>query len=91
MMVNLASLLIPYYEVSASEKGKPEKEDGRIQMSLTIAEFLPAFGKYKRTMCKSLPYRREALGQYEANIIDINNVYGDRFYEYHKCLVCPQN
>lgn len=47
MMVNLASLLIPYYEVSASEKGKPEKEDGRIQRSLTIAEFLPAFGKYK--------------------------------------------
>lgn len=35
-------------------------------------------------MSQAFPNRREELDMYEANIIDIFNVYGDRFYEYHK-------
>ena len=81
--INLATLLIPYYEVHTSEKEK-EKEDLRLKRNLTIAEFLTAFGKYKRVMCQAFPNRRDELDSYEANIIDIYNVYGERFYEYHK-------
>lgn len=82
--VNLASLLIPYYEIRESEKEKTEKEDSRLKRNLTIAEFLTAFGKYKRTMCQAFPNRREELDHYEAIIVDLYNVYGERFYEYHK-------
>lgn len=81
--VNLASLLIPYFEVRPSEKEK-EKDDYRLKRNLTISEFLTSFGKYKRVMSHAFPNRREELDMYEANIIDIFNVYGDRFYEYHK-------
>uniref|UniRef100_A0A8W8NNI0 Uncharacterized protein n=1 Tax=Magallana gigas TaxID=29159 RepID=A0A8W8NNI0_MAGGI len=35
-------------------------------------------------MSQAFQNRREELDMYEANIIDIFNVYGDRFYEYHK-------
>lgn len=82
--VNLASLLIPYYEIRESEKEKTEKEDSRLKRNLTIAEFLTAFGKYKRTMCQAFPNRRDELDHYEAIIVDLYNVYGERFYEYHK-------
>ena len=77
--VNLASLLIPYYELETKDK-----EDARLKKSLSISEFVTAFGKYKRVMCQAFPNRREELDCYEANIISIYNVYGDKFYEYHK-------
>ena len=34
-------------------------------------------------MCQSFPERREELDKYEAIIVEIYNVYGDKFYEYH--------
>ena len=42
---------------------------------MTIAEVLTAFGKYKRGMCPAFLNRRDELDSYEANIIDIYNVY----------------
>ena len=35
-------------------------------------------------MCQSFPERREELDKYKAIIVEIYNVYGDKFYEYHK-------
>ena len=35
-------------------------------------------------MCQAYPDRREELDKYEAIIVGIYNVYGDKFYEYHK-------
>ena len=35
-------------------------------------------------MCPSFPERKEELDKYEAIIVEIYNVYGDKFYEYHK-------
>jgi hypothetical protein len=75
--VNLACLLNPYYDIS-------QKDDTRLKRSLSIGEFMSAFGKYKRIMCQTFPERRDELDQYEANISHIHQVYGDRFYEYHK-------
>ena len=79
--INLAMLLILYYEVHTSKK---QKEDLRLKRNWTICKFLTAFGKYKRVTCQAFPNRRDELDSYEANIIDIYNVYGERFYEYHK-------
>ena len=79
--INLATLLIPYYEVHTSEK---EKEDLRLKRNLTIAEFLTAFGKYKRVMCQAFPNRRDELDSYEANIIDIDN------NRARSCTICSE-
>lgn len=81
--VNLASLIILYSEVRSSEKEK-DKDDYRLKRNLTKTEFLTSFRKYQRIMSQVFPNRREELDMYEANIIDIFNVYGERFYEYHK-------
>jgi hypothetical protein len=35
-------------------------------------------------MCPSFPERKEELDKYEAIIVEIYNVYGDKFYEYYK-------
>lgn len=35
-------------------------------------------------MCQASPNRRDELDHYEAIIVDLYNVYGERFYEYHK-------
>ena len=75
--VNLASLLIPYFDTE-------NKEDLRLRRPLTITEFVTAFGRFKRIMCSAYPDRREELDHYEAHIVHIYNVYGDRYYEYHK-------
>jgi hypothetical protein len=86
--VNLASLLIPYYEVPQQlpfpgmEDIKP-KEDIRLKRSLSIAEFITAFGKYKRIMC--LRYDRQTeLDRFETYVVNLHNTYGSRFYEYVK-------
>ena len=45
---------------------------------------IQAFGKYKRIMCVSFPERHEELDAYVADLIQIHNSYGDKFYDYHK-------
>jgi hypothetical protein len=44
--VNLAALLIPYFECA-------DWDDQRLKRSLTIQEFITAFGRYKRVMCEA--------------------------------------
>jgi hypothetical protein len=60
-----------------------ETVDPRLYKSLTISEFITAFGKYKRIMCVKFPERRVELDRYEGNIVEISNVYGPKFYDYH--------
>lgn len=84
--VNLASFLIPYYEICESKKEQTEKEDSRLKRNLTIAEFIFPFEKYKGTMCQAFPNRREELDHFEAIIAALYNAYGERFYEYHRLL-----
>ena len=61
--------------------GKP---DPRLNRSLSISEFLKAFGKYKRVMTSVYPDRRAELDAYEDDIIDIYNFFGSKCYDYHK-------
>ena len=73
--VNLASLLIPYYDLASNKpdgEGKLQ-EDVRLKRLFSLSEFITAFGRYKRTMCQVYPNRREELDQYEACIISIHN------------------
>lgn len=89
--INLAQLLMPKYETSRETDDRDssihvsvnEIEDPRLSKTLTISEFITAFGKYKRIMCQKFPQRRVELDRYEANIIEISNVYGGKFYDYH--------
>ncbi|CAG2249582.1 unnamed protein product [Mytilus edulis] len=62
----------------------PGKKNIRLHRSLTIKEFVCAFGKYKRVMCRVFPQRSEELDCYLANILQIESSYGEKFYEYHK-------
>lgn len=71
--INLASLLVPL----------SDGDDSKYKSNLSIAEFITAFGRYKRIMCEAFPDRRPELDSYEAIIIDIYNLYGDVFYDYH--------
>ncbi|CAG2237689.1 unnamed protein product [Mytilus edulis] len=90
--VNIAALLIPNYECPQShtviadsiEVNLPGKPDIRLNRTLTIQEFIKAFGKYKRIMSKAYPERRVELDAYEEDIIDISNFYGSKYYDYHK-------
>jgi hypothetical protein len=88
--VNLATPLIPKYEVNKSMPDLStmglnvlETVDPRLYKSLTISEFITAFGKYKRILCVKFPERRVELDRYEGNIVEISNVYGQKFYDYH--------
>ena len=85
--VNLASLLIPYHlntNYSEDEK-KAEKHDSRLSKTLTIGEFISAFGTYKSVMCEVFPQRREELDLYERDIVEMVTRYGGSgFYEYHR-------
>lgn len=92
--VNLAGLLMKDYESvqaastlltsSGLEINLPGKKDIRLHRTLTIKEFVCAFGKYKRVMCRVFPQRNEELDCYLANILQIESSYGEKFYEYHK-------
>ena len=75
--VNLAALLIPSYDVDRDQGMK-------LASSLTIVQFMRAFGRFKRIMCEAYPSRRDELDGYEALIHDIHHLHGDQFYEYHK-------
>jgi len=80
--VNLAALLIPYFTGSNVEDKRP---DPRLNNTLTIGEFIQAFGIYKNVMCEAFPQRRHELDLYERDIIDMSARYGSKgFYEYHK-------
>lgn len=85
--MNLAELLIPKYESQPQKSNITinliKNEDPRLHKQLSIAEFITAFGRYKRVMCQRLPERCVELDRYEANVVDIHNVYGSKFYDYH--------
>jgi hypothetical protein len=83
--VNLATLLLPYYDVPQPTIYNPDpkpKDDARLKRSLSIGEFITAFGKYKRTMCRVYKDRRDELDQFEAYAVSLHNTYGPRYYEY---------
>lgn len=81
--VNVASLLIPYYDVGSSDKST--KADPRLNKCLTIGEFIHAFGVYKHVMCRAFPRRRTELDLYEREIVSMASRYpGSGFYDYHR-------
>ena len=84
--INLAALLIPKFDDKNHNEPSPagltvnlNQEDSRLAKSLNISEFITAFGKYKRMMYMKFPEKRVELDRYEANIVDISNVYGGNF------------
>lgn len=87
--INLSALLIPYYtgyhaDSSETVKGK-DKPDPRLQNTLTLPQFIQAFGIYKNILCEVYPSRREELDLYERDIVDMASRYGEKgFYEYHR-------
>ena len=92
MDINLASLLIPYYSGAGVmennlgvDKSQNVKSDPRINRTLTLGEFIQAFGTYKNIMCSAHPHRRSELDLYERDVVDMATRYpGKGFYEYHK-------
>ena len=88
--VNLAALLIPYYNGSGVNSTEccdesKSKQDIRLNRDLNIKEFILAFGTYKNVMCSAYPERRPELDAYERHIVDMSSRYqGNGFYEYHK-------
>ena len=76
--VNLASLLIPNFEIKNETNGDP-----RLKRRLSIEQFRIAFGKYRRIMVQKFPHRRQELEDYENDISKIHAFYGERFYDYH--------
>ncbi|KAJ8315452.1 hypothetical protein KUTeg_007602 [Tegillarca granosa] len=76
--VNLATILIPYYTGPDVDKDKSDKErkDPRLNKTLTITEFIQAFGIYKSTLCEAFPRHRQELDLYERDIIDMATRYG---------------
>lgn len=81
--VNLAILLISEYELLKDSKAK-NKKDPRLLRNLTIEEFITAFHIYKRIHCSRYAWRRPELDQYEANLVEMSRMYGQKYYEYHK-------
>lgn len=79
--VNLATLLIPEYELLKESKAM---RDPRLNRNLTIEEFIIAFQKYKRIHCSRYPWRQMELDKYETNLVEMSRMYGQKFYEYHK-------
>ena len=75
--MNLAALLVPSYDVDRDQGMK-------LASSLTIVQFMRAFGRFKRVICQAYPSRRDELDGYEALIHDIHHLHGEKFYEYHK-------
>ena len=87
--VNLAALLIPYYTGSHADSAEIIKDnvkpDPRLQNSLSLSQFIQAFGIYKNILCEVHPSRREELDLYERDIVDMASRYGGKgFYEYHR-------
>lgn len=81
-------MLIPYYSGScndSTEEINTTKHDPRLSRTLSIGEFIQAFGTYKSVMCSTYPNRRNELDLYETDIVDMASRYpGKSFYEYHR-------
>ncbi len=59
--------------------------DPRLSKTLTLAEFIVAFGMFRDVICKVCPSRRAEMDTYLAIIADLAMTYGGTlFYEYHK-------
>ena len=59
--------------------------DPRLSKTLTLAEFIVAFGVFRDVICEVFPSRRAELDTYLAIIADLAMTYGGTlFYEYHK-------
>ncbi|CAC5375549.1 unnamed protein product [Mytilus coruscus] len=89
--VNITALLIPHYECLQSHADIIEdnligKPDFRLNRTLTIPEFIKAFGKCKRIRLKAYPECRAEVDANEEDIIDISKFYRSKYYEYHKCF-----
>ena len=90
--VNLCALLIPYYSGPMINDERIDtyycsnrKPDPRLNKTLSLSEFIQAFGTYKSVMSEAYPDRRIELDLYERDIVDMSNRYpGSGFYEYHK-------
>ncbi|XP_069108005.1 uncharacterized protein [Argopecten irradians] len=86
--INLSTLLIPGYEISPSSHSvchQHRNVDKRLADRLTIAEFILAFGKYRRIITDVFKQRQKELDMYESLIIRINTCYGEQaFNDYHK-------
>ncbi len=95
--INLASLLIPGYKsdstlvrhlVQGSEV-IPLKSlnDTRLSRTLTLSEFIMAFGIYKNIMCEAYPQRRIELDAYELIVVEMAHKFGGTaFYDYHRAF-----
>uniref|UniRef100_A0ABM0MUF5 Uncharacterized protein LOC102807377 n=1 Tax=Saccoglossus kowalevskii TaxID=10224 RepID=A0ABM0MUF5_SACKO len=71
-------------DLSGNEIRIKGNSDARLNKSLTLSEFLIAFGKYKSIICEVYPGRQEELDLYETDVIDISNSFGGGlFYDYH--------
>lgn len=92
--INLSYLLIPDSDLSINTNSSnifggvvSRNSDPRLHTSLSLGEFITAFGKYRNIMCDVYPQRRKELDDYERNIVDIATRYsGSLFYEYHKAF-----
>lgn len=83
--VNLAALLIPYFHGQSDPScHQSEKPDARLNRTLSLQEFILAFGVYKQVMCNAHPHRRIELDLYERDIVEMGTRYNHGFYEYHK-------
>ncbi len=61
--------------------------DPRLSKTLTLAEFIVAFGVFRDVICYVFSSRRAKLDTYLAIIADLSLTYGGTlFYEYHKSL-----
>ena len=69
--------------IEVNVTGKP---DIRLNRRLSIQEFIRAFGKYKRVMTSVFDDRCTERDDYEDDIIDIHNYFGEEFYDYHKAF-----
>ena len=86
--VNLNIMLIPNYV-------KTKETDERLDRSLSLDEFIVAFGRYKRIMVREYPLRSQELDDYLQHVIETANTWPEKFYEYHrlfsaKCAIVLQ-
>jgi hypothetical protein len=87
-LVNLAVLLLPWDSAHVESTDgstiyvKDSKEDKRLKKSLTISEFLTAWGKFCSVFCSAYPNRRCEMIAYQNLLIDMDTRFGACFYEY---------
>ena len=94
--VNLGVLLLSmdYLEARGYQSGKADKaekfyykllSDPMANRLLSIAEFVKAFGIYKKIISDTFPERQQELDSYERDIIEMSVMFsGAHFYDYHR-------